>query len=436
MFTDTKTLGEKLFSSYASVEFVRLQWVDLSGVLRTRMITKARCLHLASGASNYTLAQNCMILPISTAPHYFHDGPEKWELRPDWQTLRVCGFAPAHSSVMCFNARLGSSDSFIRCPRKLLSKVLDTFQNKHESKLLMGFEVEFLLLDESSNFAKSMDRVAGYSMTAGLRAENLVIMEEIIRALERSGLEVYHFHTEIADQFELALAPLPPIQAIDALMMAQETIRTVCVRRGLRATTAPKPVFTGAQNGCHVHLFMNPAPEPAFFIAGILQKLKSLCAFGMPNYDSYYRVTGDGSGTWIGWGTENRDLPIREIGSNHWEFRFSDATANMYLFIAAVLSAGMRGMEQKLPLTIRNCPVMPSQLRMKEAELQLRSYGIMEPMPSKLEMSLDAAQNDKELEAWIGTELLAQYVKLKEKEVEHFSNMSEEERRLKFLNYF
>jgi glutamine synthetase len=436
MPTDTSSLAEGFFASNATVQFVRLQWVDFSGVLRTRIVTKTRCLHLASGASHYTLAQNCMILPISTAPQYFHDGPEAWELRPDWQTLRICGFAPAHSSVMCFNARLGSSDPFIRCPRKLLSKVLDNFQDQHESKLLMGFEIEFILLDEFFNLANSIDRVAGYSMTAGLRADNLVIMEEIVGSLERSGIEVYHFHTEIADQFELALSPLPPMQAIDALMMAQETIHAVCIRHGLRATMAPKPTFTGPQNGCHVHLSMNPATQQAFFLAGILRKMKSLCAFGMPNYDSYYRVTGDGAGMWIGWGTENRDLPIRQISSNHWELRFLDATANVYLFMAVVLSAGMEGIRKQQLLNFVDCPVMPSEFRIKEAELQLRSYGITEPMPSKLEVSLDSAKDDKELENWLGGELLAQYVKLKEKEVEYFSNMSEEERRQKFLNYF
>jgi glutamine synthetase len=300
MAAEAKSLVEKFFTNNTAVKFVRLQWVDYSGVLRTRIITKTRCMHLASGTNHYSLAQNCMIVPISTAPRCFHDGPEAWELRPDWQMLMVCGFAPAHSSVMCFNSHLGSSDHFARCPRKLLAKVLDDFQDQYGTMLLMGFEIEFILLDESSNLAKSMDRLAGYSMTAGLRAENLVIMEEIVAALEMSGIEVYHFHTEIADQLEMALSPLPPMQAIDALMMAQETIRTICIRHGLRATMTPKPVFTGPQNGCHVHLSLNPVPEPTFFLAGILQKLKSLCVFGMPNYDSYYRVIGDGSGMWVG----------------------------------------------------------------------------------------------------------------------------------------
>jgi hypothetical protein len=51
----------------------------------------------------------------------------------------------------------------------------------------------------------------GYSMTAGLRTQNLVIMEEIVAALEISGIAVYHFHSEITDQFEFALFSLSPM---------------------------------------------------------------------------------------------------------------------------------------------------------------------------------------------------------------------------------
>jgi glutamine synthetase len=432
----TAEVVEKFFTANRDVKFVRLQWVDYSGVLRTRIITKTRCVHLANGTDCYQLAQNCMVIPISTAPRCFPDGIEDWNLRPDWETLMVCGFAPVHASVMCFTAHLGLANPFARCPRKLLYEVLDAFQGQHESKLLMGFEIEFVLLDESSNLAKSFDRMIGYSMTAGLRTKNLVIMEEIVAALEMSGIEVYHFHAEIVDQLEIALSPLPPIQAIDALMMAQETIRTICIRHGLRATTTPKPVFNGPQNGCHVHLSLNPAPEATFFLAGVLQKLKALCAFGLPNYDSYYRVAGDCAGEWVAWGTHNKDLPIRQFSPNRWEFRFLDATANVYLFIAALLSAGMAGMKQKRILTIGDCQIVPSALSFEEAERQLRDFGITERMPIKLEMSLDCAKGDKELRDWIGAELFSQYIKVKEKEVEYFSKMTDDERRQKFLGYF
>jgi glutamine synthetase len=56
-------------------------------------------------------------------------------------------------------------------------------------------------------------------------------------------------------------------------------------------------------------------------------------------------------------------------------------------------------------------------------------------MPPKLELSLDAAKSDDEFEGWIGSEMPAQYLKVNEAELEHFSKMTEEERRQKFLNY-
>lgn len=336
------------------------------------------------------------------------------------------------------NRNLPATDHFARCPRKLLSNVLDAFDKHDKSKLLMGFEIEFVLLDESFNLAKSMDQTIGYSMTAGLRTENLVVMEEIVAALELSGIEVYHFHTEIVDQFEVALSPLPPMQAIDALMMAQETIRTIFLRYGLRATMSPKPVFNGPQSGCHVHVSLNPATKDASasFLAGVLCKLKSLCAFGLANYDSYYRVAGDCAGEWVAWGTHNKDLPVRQVTLNRWEFRFLDVTANMYLSIAAILLAGMTGMKRQQPLTISDIQLVPSALPRVEAERQLQAYGVTEAMPSKLELALDSAKDDKELQGWVGTELFEQYVKVKDKEVEYFSKMTDGDRRLVFLKYF
>jgi hypothetical protein len=102
---------------YPAVNFVRLQWVDFSGVLRTRIVTKIRCLQLAEGDDHYTLAQNCMIIPISTVPECFPEGPQVWELHPDWESLRVCGFAPKHSSVMCSISRKGAGEPHPRLTR-------------------------------------------------------------------------------------------------------------------------------------------------------------------------------------------------------------------------------------------------------------------------------------------------------------------------------
>jgi hypothetical protein len=66
MAIQAKTLEEKFFTKNPGVKFVRLQWVDFSGVLRTRFITKTRCMQLAIGTNHYSLGQNCMIVPSTT----------------------------------------------------------------------------------------------------------------------------------------------------------------------------------------------------------------------------------------------------------------------------------------------------------------------------------------------------------------------------------
>jgi glutamine synthetase len=90
----------------------------------------------------------------------------------------------------------------------------------------------------------------------------------------------------------------------------------------------------------------------------------------------------------------------------------------MYLSIAAILLAGMTGIKRHQPLKISDIQLVPSALPRAEAERQLQVCGVTKAMPSKLELALDSAKEDKELQSWVGTELFDQYVKVKEKEVE------------------
>ncbi|KAG9233332.1 protein fluG [Amylocarpus encephaloides] len=353
-----------------------------------------------------------MVIPISTAPRCWLDGIEDWWLCPDWGSLMVCGFSPTHAS----------NNDFARCPRILLINTLDEFNDRYYSKLLIGFEIEFVLLDKSFNRVKSMDQMIGHSMTAGLRTEYLVVMEEVVTALDLSGIEVHHFHSKAVDQLEIALSPRPAVQAIDALMMAQETTRTLFLHHELRATMAPKPILNRPQNGCHAHVSLNPARRDAeSFLAGVLRYLVPLCAFGLANYDSYSRVAGS---------------PICQVTSNRWEFRFLDVTANMYLSTATIISAGADGMHHGKPLTIRDCQILLSAFSREEARRQVEAYGITEALPMSLDVAVILAKHDWGFRGWIGKDLFTQYFNVKEKEVEFFSKITDEERRLKFLAYF
>lgn len=427
-----ETLNRFLLA-YSSVDYFRFQWVDYSGISHAKVIPKAHCIEIATNESRLSLAQNCLIVPISTAPESFPSGPQRWELSADWSSLRVCGFAPNHATVMCFLTQVEPQlrTPFEMCPRTTLRRAVEAFAEGPD--ILVGYEIEFVLLDQNLELAKSLDRVTGFASMAGFRGERLLLMEKICDSLLKSGIQVHDFHTEMQDQLEIVLRPASPMEAIDSVMLAQETIRTVAIAHGVQASMAPRPVFNGPQNGLHTHLSLNPPSDHTeSFLQGVLENLKPLCAFGMPNVDSYARVTDDGAGCFIGWGTENRDLPIRRINTNHWEFRFVDATANQYLFLATLLSAGLEGMKTRAELRYKDC----MEFRENLTTQRLRDFGMSEKMPDCLHHTIMALKNCEKIRGWLGESLLMQYVQVKEKELEKFEQVHDEARRQRFLQFF
>ncbi|KAH8692928.1 hypothetical protein BGW36DRAFT_302758 [Talaromyces proteolyticus] len=421
MISDEEKL-QKFLQKNESVKYIRLQWIDFSGILRVRFVPVDRCFQIAQGNENYLLPQVSMIIPVSTAPRCFPTGNdlEIWVLRPDWSSLRPCGFRPSHASVMCFLEHKVAGDTYSKCPRMLLSRALERLEREWSTKVLAGFEIEFMLLDHSSQPLNQLDRLNSYQTTAGLRGQTLDIVEEILDYLKKSSINIHHFHTETHDQIEFALSPEPLLDAIDSLILAQETIRT--------------PLLDGPTNGIHLHMSVDKLAPPHThnFLAGILNHMGSLCAFGMANFDGYVRTGKDAAGTWVGFGTENRDLPVRKISEQHWEFRMMDSTSNTYLFAAAVLLTGLGGLSEKMDLDWEDCRVFPHSLDERERA----EYQLDKRMPSSLQEALQLLKADAAVKTWIPKELLNSYIPVKEKEVEVFQKMTDNQRRLRFLEYF
>lgn len=419
-----------------STKYIRLQWIDFSGILRTRFLPVTRCVQIAQGFEEYLLPQVSMIIPVSTAPKCFptSNDLEIWKLRPDWSSLRRCGFRPKHASVMCFLEHEEAEDIYDKCPRKLLSRALERLEGEWGTKVLAGLEIEFMLLDQNSQPLNQLDRLNSYQTTAGLRGQTLDIVEEVIDNLKESSINIHHFHTETHDQIEFALSPEPLLDAIDSFILAQETIRTVFIRHNIKATMTPKPLLDGPTNGVHLHMSVNESTSfhTDRFLAGILSHMKSLCAFGMANFDGYVRTAKDAAGAWVGFGTENRDLPVRKISERHWEFRMMDSTSNPYLFAATVLLAGMTGLREKMDLAWQDCNVFPHSLD----ERARAKYGLDQSMPDSLQDALESLKADESSRAWIPGDLLHSYISVKEKEVEVFQKMTDGERRARFLEYF
>lgn len=161
----------------------------------------------------------------------------------------------------------------------------------------------------------------------------------------------------------------------------------------------PKPLLDGPTNGIHLHMSVDKLapPQTDYFLAGIMNHMTSLCAFGMANYDGYVRTAKDAAGAWIGFGTESRDLPVRKISEQHWEFRMLDSTSNPYLFAAAVLLAGLSGLSENINLAWKDCHVFPHSL----TEIERVNYGLNNTMPNSLQEALDSLKTDLTMKTWI-----------------------------------
>lgn len=420
-------------SANLSVRFIRLHWLDFSGVLRTRFLPKRVCLQLAAGERSYGVGPAGMLFTLADTrgPPLFQS---LLELRPDWPSIRLCGFANSHASVMCFVRSDDQHGPFSQCPRHLLNRVLEK-SSRDGLTFKVGFEVEFVLLDASGCLPRVVDELQGWSTTAGLRGRNLVIIEEIVAALEASDIHIHHFHTESPPQLELALEPLPPMQAIDCLLQTQETIKHVCVRHGLKATMSPKPLLDHeVYSSTHMHLSMLPSDAEEDFLAGLLRNLRQLCALGMASNGSYLRVGDamDTTGGWICWGTENRDVPIRKIAKACWELRTVDATANYYLLMAATIAVGLRGQEESLKLRQQDCRWYPSRI----SEEQRVLLGIDTRLPSNLQEAVESLGQAPEIKEIIGEHLLQLYTRVKDLDGAAFESMTEEARRRHYLKFF
>ncbi|PVH86054.1 glutamine synthetase [Cadophora sp. DSE1049] len=386
MSSDEEKL-QKFLQENESTKYIRLQWLDYSGILR-----------------------------------------------PDWSMLSRCGFRPSHASVMCFMEHKEAEETYSKCPRMLLSRALESLEKEWDTKVLAGFEIECMLLDKDCEPLNVLDRLNSYQTTAGLRGQTLDIVEEILDNLKDSSIQIYHFHAETHDQIECALSPEPLLLAIDSLILAQETIRTVFVRHNIKATMTPKPLLAGPTNGIHLHMSVDKLAQAQVdnFLAGILSHMSSLCAFGMANFDGYVRIGANAAGAWVGFGTENRDLPVRKISNQHWEFRMLDSTSNPYLFSAAVLLAGLSVLAQKADLVWEDCQVFPNWLDNGERA----KYQMNERMPDSLQEALESLKSDAAMNSLIPKDLLDAYIHVKEKDVRMFEKMGDDQRRLRFLEFF
>ena len=227
-------------------------------------------------------------------------------------------------------------------------------------------------------------------------------------------------------QYEVVTGPLAPLESADALIHTREIIVNVVAKYGLRATFAPRIFMDSPGSSTHMHISIHSkdnlktadqlSPLESSFLASVLSHLPALTALTLPIPASYKRMW-DGvcsGGTYVNWGTENREAPIRlsnatSPSSRNFEMRFVDGTSNPYLALAGILGVGFAGIQDNAQLTIEDCRGPMTAAGMTEEAR--RELGITQRMSLTWEESRQRLSENQLLrETVLGPELMDKYL--------------------------
>ncbi|KAH8178942.1 glutamine synthetase, catalytic domain-containing protein [Sarocladium implicatum] len=412
----------KLPTADLDAKFLRISWTDLASTSRLKLVPMHRVKSLAEEGE--PLSCNVLTLVMGMLPNdTLVEGAVpigEAKMVPDWTTLKR-GPKEGH---MVVRGDLQDFDggNVSTCPRSALKGVLAAAA-KQGINIILGFEIEFVLLQRKDNDFERLD-LEGHAWCVGrsIDSEAGPVLENAILRLEEAGVFVEAAHPESAHgQFEIVLQRKPALEAVDNLLLAREVISACANERGLRMTLHPKPFANAPGSAAHVHMSISGPKgkelrlyEP--FYAGILKHLRAVLAFTCSSTTSYDRVQ-DGcwaGGTWVAWGTQNRETPLRKVEDSHWEVKCMDGTANPYLALAALIGAGLSGVRSGEELVLKDCcRAAPAVLSAEERA----DLNIEERLPTNLDEALAALREDVELAAMMGQELVDLYVKVKKAEM-------------------
>ncbi len=309
-------------------------------------------------------------------------------------------------------------------------------------KMIIGPEFEFHLLDHVSYEAKP-NRVAyevdteqanwntgenevqnfGYQVPAGggyhvAAPQDITydIRSRMCLMLEEWGVKVKYHHHEVggSGQVEIEVELGEMLEMADKTMIIKYIVKNEAVASGKTATFMPKPIFGEAGNGMHVHMLLFKDGKPLFFdengysglsdvahwfMGGLLKHARSLCAITNPSTNSFKRlVPGYEAPVTIGYATSNRSAVIRipayakSPETKRFEIRNPDATCNPYYAYAAILMAGLDGIENKIDPEKNGWGPYDYNLYKLSDEEKAK----LQHLPASLDEALDALEADYE----------------------------------------
>jgi len=412
------------------VEFIRLQFTDLYGMLKNIAITESQL--------ERALENRCMF-DGSAIEGFVRVEESDMYLHPDLNTFEILPWRPQQGKVARFICDVYRPDNteFEGDPRYVLRRAIKKADDMGYT-LMVGAECEFFLFhtDENGNPTTTTHERAGYFDVAPLDlSEN--VRRDIVLNLESMGYEIEASHHEIASaQHEIDFKYADALSAADEIMTFKMAAKTIAKKHGLHATFMPKPI--PGQNGSGMHINMslgdgkgknlfvdekdaNGLSEIAYqFMAGLLKHIDEIAVLTNPLVNSYKRlIPGFDAPSSEVWSSNFNRSPLIRIPSQRGddtriELRCPDTAANPYFALAACLCAGLDGIKNKMvpPESVNDNLFLISPEEMKKRGIKL--------LPETLGEALTYFENSDFAKEVMGSHAFWKYLEAKKDEWKRF----------------
>jgi glutamine synthetase len=314
-------------------------------------------------------------------------------------------------------------------PREVLKRVIDA-ANKSNYRMFTGVECEFFLTSpDGRSLSDSADDQTKPCYDQLVLMRRYDVIAEICNAMIELGWKPYqNDHEDANGQFEMNWEYDDALVTADRHVFFKYMVKSIAEKHGLRATFMPKPFVNLTGNGCHMHvsLWNKDKKKNVFadanddlglsnvgysFIGGLIHSADGVCAVSNPTVNSYKRINAPptlSGATWapnsVTYAGNNRTHMIRIPDGGRFEFRLADGSANPYLLPAAVLVAGLDGINNKRD---------PG----KRLDINMYTEGHKavgaKRLPLNLLDALRALDKSSILKSALGEDVVASYVKLK-----------------------
>jgi glutamine synthetase len=357
-----------------SIDTVLLVFADMQGRLQGKRLVGnhfvEEVLEHDAEACNYLLAVD---VDMNTVEGYamasWEQGYGDFVMKPDLSTLRL---VPWHEgTAMCMADLVWHDEApVVESPRQILRRQLDRLAERGW-EALAATELEFIVFRDTYEEAwhkgyKELDPGnlynVDYSILGTSRLEPL--LGRIRREMAAAGLKVENSKGECnLGQHEINFTYEDALSAADTHTIYKNGAKELASQEGYAITFMAK-YNEREGNSCHIHLSLRGkdgtpvfADQPELFdrfLAGQLACLRELTLFKAPNINSYKRFAeGSFAPTAVAWGRDNRTCSLRVVGegpAKRLESRLAGGDVNPYLAIAAMIAAGLHGVDKELEL--------------------------------------------------------------------------------------